>query len=126
AGQFAGSHPAIRGLWNKLGRSLPAGSPRNPAQAIGSASQVAPTSSTTSTCATTGPVVFNREGPTGLPELGYRVSQNEESVDFIPGVGTNGADLVIQGSNDDRGVFVSLADDISHPLQDPPNSWGFG
>src|SRR5205823_10746894 len=24
------------------------------------------------------------------------------------------------------GVFVSLADDISHPLQDPPNSWGFG
>jgi hypothetical protein len=133
AAQFAGSHPALRTLWKKAGLQVPVAAHSGVAQGSslttqgGSGSkQSTQTSSTSVPCGTAGPALFNLEGPSGLAEIGYRVPQNEESVDFIPGVGTNGADLVIQGANDDRGFFVAQADGISFALQDPPNSWGLG
>src|SRR5260370_30630782 len=42
---------------------------------------------------------FNLEPKTGSPQIGFRAPQNEESVDFIPSGGMDGADLVIEGAN---------------------------
>src|SRR5258708_6943911 len=65
---------------------------------------------------------FNLEPAGGAPELGIAVPQNEESVDYIPNGGQSGADLVIEGANDYRGIFDSAVSTNGAP---PPNAWGF-
>jgi hypothetical protein len=65
---------------------------------------------------------FNLEPETGMPEIGIPVPRNEESVDFIPGGGIHGADLVIGGANDYRGFLDAGATGGGTV----PNSFGWG
>src|SRR6202035_1770885 len=60
------------------------------------------------------------------PELGFAVPQMNPSVDFIPGGGVNGADLVIGRAWDMRGRFNDYEVPVSVPPIPVPNAWGYG
>ena len=58
-----------------------------------------------------------------MPEIGIPVPQNEQSIDFVPGGGIAGADLVVGGANDYRGLFDGIATAFGTAV---PNSFGWG
>lgn len=80
--------------------------------------------STLQPCNLTRGTTFNLESDMGMSEIGFPVPQNEQSVDFAPGLGNAGADLVVGGSNDYRGLFDSMATASGTVIPDA-FGWGF-
>jgi hypothetical protein len=103
---LAAAHPNARGLLTQWGVSLPKIPPAAPIASLNPtpASSQAPDSAV---CNDPAGARFNLEPQTGSPQIGFRAPQNEESVDFIPRAGVDGADLVIEGANDYRGLLDS-------------------
>ncbi|PYU90519.1 MAG: hypothetical protein DMG25_17010 [Acidobacteria bacterium] len=69
-------------------------------------------------CLSTTGQLFNLEPAAGDPNTGlnFPLPQNEESVDFLPnelGATATGPDLVLEGSNDFRGLFGGLGSSLS-------------
>lgn len=116
---IAARHPSVVGLMKSWSVSLP--SPPPPREFVRTSF---PTGSmpTKRSCDAPAGVLFNLEPARGSPELGMAVPRNEESVDYIPSGGQSGADLVIEGANDYRGIFDSGVSTNGAP---PPNAWGF-
>jgi hypothetical protein len=67
---------------------------------------------------------FNTEPASGAPEIGFVVPKSNPSVDFIPGGGINGSDLVVGGAWDFQGRFNGFLTDPNNP-QPLPNAWGY-
>lgn len=116
------NHPSLRGLIQRRDladtidfRSSAAGS-----RTIRSKPLPAPISQP---CNNTTGTKFNLEPDAGMAEIGFPVSQNDPSVDFMPGAGQSGADLVIGVANDWRGIFDSGAAGGDPSLD--PFGWGF-
>ncbi|HEX9606147.1 MAG TPA: hypothetical protein VF962_02875, partial [Gemmatimonadaceae bacterium] len=110
---LAAAHPNTRGLLTRWGVPLP----KLPAAAAApsivygnTASSLAPDSAD---CNHPAGARFNLEPQTGSPQIGLRAPQNEESVDYIPRAGRDGADLVIEGANDYRGVLDSVLPSVA-------------
>jgi hypothetical protein len=118
---LAAHHPNVRGLFSKWGVSLPASAPPIPTGKSAIASPAPTPVSVSTACNTPAGAKFNLEPASGSPGVGFAVPQNEQSVDFLRQGGIAGSDLVIQGSNDYRGIYE--ASQVASPL---PNSWGFG
>lgn len=112
------SHPNLRGLLSKWG--IDVGSAPTALSPV--AAPAASIAASTSPCDTKTGTKFNLEPTGGMAEIGFPVPQNEESVDFIPGGGTGGADLVVGGANDYRGIGDSYAGGFS--TTPAPNAWG--
>jgi hypothetical protein len=69
--------------------------------------------------------LFNLEPATGSPEIHLPVPQLANAVDYIPGGGVLGADLVIAAGDDYRGVFDQIRNGGGASLRQFPNAWGF-
>jgi hypothetical protein len=67
---------------------------------------------------------FNTEPASGAPEIGFVVPKSNPSVDFIPGGGIDGSDLVVGGAWDFQGRFNDYLTDPNNP-QPIPNAWGY-
>lgn len=117
--RIAARHPNVVGLMKSWGLSLP--SPAPPTEFVRTSSP-ADSTLTKRSCDAAAGALFNLEPPDGAPELGIAVPQNEESVDYIANGGQSGADLVIEGANDYRGIFDSGVSTNGAP---PPHAWGF-
>jgi hypothetical protein len=125
--QAAALHPGFRGLSRQLGFT-PSSSP---SRQTGLSTTLAPlrtfaqatTTTSTSTCDTSVGNAFNLAGLQGAAEIGVPLPQNDTSIDFIPGGGISGADLVVGTATDYRGFgdsFIATSD------QQLPFAWGFG
>ncbi len=64
-------------------------------------------------CGTAAGTKFNLEPATGTPPAPFALPQNEQTVDAIVGAGTSGADLVVEGANDYRGLFGALGSSLT-------------
>jgi hypothetical protein len=117
--RMAARHPNVAGLMKSWGMNLP--SPPPPTELLRT-SLPAVSLPPKRPCDAAAGALFNLEPTGGAPELGIAVPQNEESVDYIPSGGQSGADLVIEGANDYRGIFDSAVSTNGAP---PPNAWGF-
>ncbi|HEX3319201.1 MAG TPA: hypothetical protein VHR84_00725 [Terriglobales bacterium] len=117
------NHPNLRGLIERrgLGETAPVRANKTGNQTTRSKPlQAAPVSQP---CNNTTGTKFNLEPDDGMTEIGFPVSQDDPSVDFIPGAGTAGNDLVIGVANDWRGIFDSGAAGGDPSLD--PFAWGF-
>jgi hypothetical protein len=76
-------------------------------------------------CDAPGGALFNLEPATGSPEIHLPVPQLANSVDYIPGGGVLGADLVIAAGDDYRGVFDQIRNGGGAGLHQFRNAWGF-
>jgi len=102
----ASNHPLARALLQRLGEESQAVAP-----AFRPASQASPgidseLSAAAVGCGTVTGTRFNRE-PRTPPDA---LPQNSTSVDFLPGSGLQGGDLVVGAANDFRGSFGGLGD----------------
>jgi hypothetical protein len=120
---LAGAHPNIQGIFRAWEINVPqrSGSALPINSALPAFSPVASTER--SECDAPAGALFNLEPRSGSPQLGIRAPQNEESVDFIPHGGVRGADLVIEGANDYRGVLDS---GLNFQGAAEPGTWGLG
>lgn len=118
--RIAARHPNVIGLMKSWGVPLP--SQPLAQQVLRPRLQVNVAPSETMPCDTSAGALFNLETAAGSPEIGIAVPQNEESVDYIPNGGQSGADLVVQGANDYRGLFDAAVSSNKLP---PPHAWGF-
>lgn len=74
----------------------------------------------TSRCDAPAGAVFNLQPLHGSPHIPFHVPINSESVDFMPGGGILGSDLVVETAVDYRGLFdYFFAPNVNKPL-----SWG--
>ena len=113
------SHPATRALEKAFGLE-PAPSPGNLSpgpRPLPKAPGLSP-GPPASICNTQTGNKFNLEPPGGSPGLNFVMPQDETPVDFIPGGGASGADLVVGGANDYRGIFEGF-------VSSTPGTWGF-
>jgi hypothetical protein len=112
---LAAAHSNTRGLLTRWGVSLP--KLPAPAQAASIATVNTPPvisqAPEGADCNSPAGARFNLEPKTGSPQIGFRAPQNEESVDFIASGGMDGADLVIEGANDYRGLLDSALSSVA-------------
>src|SRR5437667_6342306 len=111
---LATTHPNTRGLLSRWGVWLANLSGATPAATIVPGN--VPTDDSpdrNAACNNPAGAKFNLEPKTGSPQIGFRAPQNEESVDFIPQGGIDGADLVIEGANDYRGILDSALPSVA-------------
>ncbi len=105
--ELARAHPNLRGMLPRTGATAGAGTHRAmtwrpPVVSLRPAPPQPCNNFATGT-------KFNVEPDAGMPEIGFPVTQDTESVDFIPGGGLGGADLVIGGTDDFRGLWEANA-----------------
>jgi hypothetical protein len=109
----ASNHPMLRALAQRLGEPVadgaavaaPAAVPEVPA----AKSAVPPPDAVTAGCGDAMGTRFNLE-PRAAPAV---APQNGPAVDFLPGAGLNGGDLVVGSANDIRGLFGGLGDSLT-------------
>lgn len=123
AKQMAAGHPNVRGWLSRKGVSLPAAPKRSITPDVTSSDSIATTQAGTSPCSNSTGAKFNLEPLHGMREIRVPMPQNETPVDFIPGGGLGGSDLVIGGANDYRGIIEPEVTGFSGIV--PPHGWGF-
>src|SRR5712691_6271795 len=98
-------HPLLRALAQRLGEPVDDQTPPPP-QTSATTAVTAQPDVVTSGCSGVAGTRFNLE-PRVAPAV---APQNEPAVDFLPGAGLNGGDLVVGSANDTRGLFNGLGD----------------
>lgn len=116
------NHPNLRGFFRRMGINPGSAPPSSAAHPRGAAAarQFSGGGESRPCNVQTG-AQFNLEPATGMPEIGFPVPQNETPVDFIPGGGIGGADLILGGANDYRGMLDNQSNGFGGQL---PNAWG--
>lgn len=99
------SHPMLRALAARLGE--PVNDPTStPSVAVRFSATLSAPDSVVGSCGAAVGTRFNLE-PRAAPAV---APQNGPAVDFLPGAGVGGADLVVGSANDTRGLFGGLGD----------------
>jgi hypothetical protein len=121
---LTGAHPNMAGILKAWGVNAPARHVSGLSQQSSiSESAAAPPDQSNTACNAPAGALFNREPKLGSPKMGIRAPQNEESVDYLPQGGLEGADLIIEGANDYRGVVGANLNFAGTP---EPGTWGLG
>jgi hypothetical protein len=105
--ELARAHPNLRGMLPRTGATAGTGTHRARTRRPPVVSWRPPVPQPCNNFATG--TKFNLEPDAGMSEIGFPVTQDTESVDFIPSGGLGGADLVIGGTDDFRGLWEANA-----------------
>jgi hypothetical protein len=100
------SHPMLRAIAQRLGEPVNDGAPAPEAAVSPAASAMAAPNAVVAGCGRDVGTRFNLE-PRVAPAV---AAQNGPDVDFLPGAGLGGADLVVGSANDLRGLFGGIGD----------------
>jgi hypothetical protein len=126
--KIAAGFPPLAGYLAGMGIKVrPADGPaaHSPAQPSPAVSRQANVLQANAACDAPAGALFNLEPATGSPEIRLPVPQLANSVDYIPGGGVLGSDLVIAAGDDYRGVFDQIRNGGGAGLRQFRNAWGF-